>query len=186
MQRTSTPGKRKVTPARMKPARDYWSRSNLCPHCGAVIKGTKFNLHLHMNRKHKFNLHLHMNRKHGSDLPQNKVFRCYMCDQHFYENDKLEKHVNSHTNSKPYACLVCKKTYNSNANLAHHACSQKETPYSCPIASCAKTFKTSTEAIDHQHTHDNVPAFTCLAKLKHRHSFARHLSTCKKWAEMNC
>jgi uncharacterized Zn-finger protein len=91
-----------------------------------------------------------------------------MCDQHFYEKDKLEKHVNSHTNSKPYACLVCKKTYNSNVNLARHACSQKETPYSCPIASCAKTFKTSTEAIDHQHTHDNVPAFTCLAKLKHK------------------
>lgn len=52
--------------------------------------------------------------------PQNRPFKCEVCQKGFLSSSKLKQHANIHTNSRPYLCKHCPRDFTNYPNLLKH------------------------------------------------------------------
>ena len=103
--------------------------------------------------------------RHPSD--QNKVFQCTVtdCCKAFNRPAKLEQHLRSHTNTRPFVCSVgsCGKSFLRKSHLKHHVMSSHTSTrdYACSWEGCDKRFLTATRLRRHQAAHEGCERFKC-------------------------
>lgn len=61
------------------------------------------------------------------------------CDRSFTRKEHLKRHLQTHTNNRPFACQVCTKSFSRKDNLSAHVSTASLTtrPRACPDNTCA-------------------------------------------------
>ena len=75
-----------------------------------------------------------------------KLFKCKICNEGFYTEDKLEKHVSKETHN--YACNQCDRVLISKQALMRHKLSHSEKIHNCEL--CPRSFKTLRDVKNHK------------------------------------
>lgn len=70
-----------------------------------------------------------------------KTHKCKICNEGFYTEDRLEKHVTKETHS--YPCDQCERSYVNKQSLVRHRLSHSEKTHKCD--QCSRAFKTARE-----------------------------------------
>ncbi|KIW23088.1 uncharacterized protein PV07_11314 [Cladophialophora immunda] len=87
------------------------------------------------------------------------------CDKAFDRRVRLEEHVRSHTNERPFQCPhpPCTKAFFRDSHLKHHVKSQHSNirDYHCTWEGCASSFTTGTRLRRHLETHEAKERFRC-------------------------
>ena len=105
--------------------------------------------------------------RHPSDV--NKVFQCTFdsCSKAFNRPAKLEQHLRSHTNTRPFVCphAPCTKSFLRDAHLKHHIKSAHSDirAHACTWEGCEKRFLTPTRLRRHEAAHEGREKFKCPA-----------------------
>lgn len=83
-------------------------------HCEICSKGYKYKKSLD---DHKAKVH-----KIGElDIsPKIKKFVCHLCPKSYYANNKLEKHLRTHSGDKPFKCPNCQKCFADKSYMKQH------------------------------------------------------------------
>ncbi|XP_054719715.1 zinc finger protein 236-like [Uloborus diversus] len=81
-----------------------------------------------------------------------KPYKCNVCHHAFVSNGVLKTHLKTHSGIKAYNCDICDTSFTTNGSLKRHMCiHSNDRPYMCPY--CQKTFKTSMNCKKHMKTH---------------------------------
>lgn len=87
------------------------------------------------------------------------------CDKAFNRPVRLEEHIRSHTNERPFKCHYpfCDKDYLRESHLKHHIKSAHTDirDYTCTFPGCGKSFATGQRLKVHQATHDGPNKYIC-------------------------
>nr|XP_022903809.1 zinc finger protein OZF-like [Onthophagus taurus] len=74
--------------------------------------------------KYQRSLDVHLAKAHGIGevkLPERvKKHFCHICPKSYYANNKLQKHIRSHTGEKPFQCLTCGKGFIDKSYIKQH------------------------------------------------------------------
>lgn len=88
------------------------------------------------------------------------------CTKAFNRPARLEEHIRSHTNTRPFACPhpPCDKAFLRQSHLAHHIKSAHSAvrDYVCDREGCAKRFVTATRLRRHLQAHDGRDKYRCV------------------------
>ena len=98
-----------------------------CPHCGKVVK----ELQRHIKRSHeKLPCDLcgklvppgHMLRHNDQyhTAPEERRYKCELCNKGFSTKQRLTDHVHTHTGEKPYTCQYCGKGFANSSGCRLH------------------------------------------------------------------
>ena len=104
--------------------------------------------------------------RYPSDI--NKTHSCTFagCNKAFNRPAKLEQHLRSHTNTRPFVCphAPCTKDFLRDSHLKHHITSAHTDVrnYSCTWDGCNKSFLTATRLRRHVAAHEGCEKFTCI------------------------
>nr|CAD7434725.1 unnamed protein product [Timema monikensis] len=108
--------------------------------------------------------------------------RCELCDDSFWQEVTLKKHVEHHVNDKPFLCVECNISFphmsSYNKHLTFHAPKPKH-KYKCEF--CEKILQTKYNHERHimfKHSKDAIPltCMLCDIKFSSRSSLKRHIS----------
>lgn len=87
------------------------------------------------------------------------------CDKAFNRPVRLEEHIRSHTNERPFKCHypLCDKNYLRESHLKHHIKSAHTDvrDYTCSHEGCGKSFATGQRLRVHEATHDAPNKYIC-------------------------
>lgn len=85
---------------------------------------------------------------------------CNRCGKPFTQRQKIIRHLNTHTNHRPFECQICHKKFSLDLMLKQHMrIHTGEKPYECK--QCGKTFKTSSSLTIHLRTHSGDRPMEC-------------------------
>ena len=96
--------------------------------------------------------------KNSRKLRQKNSYKCEMCEESFTAIKKLEMHVKSSCNYKPFKCDKCDKEYSTWDSLKNHQQVHSETFHECDV--CNKKYKRRTDLNTHKRLHLNLE-YTC-------------------------
>ncbi|XP_017791991.1 PREDICTED: zinc finger protein 184-like [Habropoda laboriosa] len=89
-----------------------------------------------------------------------KQFTCPKCDKKYTKQNDLKNHLDVHNGTTTYSCKVCEKTFRMLTNLKRHLKTHtSERPYVCD--ECNKSFKDKSLLIRHKKTHGKDRPFSC-------------------------
>ncbi|KIX98852.1 uncharacterized protein Z520_05313 [Fonsecaea multimorphosa CBS 102226] len=105
----------------------------------------------------------------SSTLPRcrQKTLKCPYenCVKAFNRKVRLEEHIRSHTNERPFQCPhpPCMKAFFRDSHLKHHVKSQHSNvrDYKCTWEGCESSFTTGTRLRRHIETHEAKERFRC-------------------------
>ena len=136
----------------------------MCEICSAIVKLSALSQHLQSHEKrfkcyhcdkrfacekaflaHKSNYH---NEAVKVDSGKKPLLTCSFCSIKFEAPVQLEKHLRSHTKSKPFQCSSCSKSFVSKSNLSAHQRIHEGTALRCSCDQCDKKFR---HPIHHHH-----------------------------------
>lgn len=85
---------------------------------------------------------------------------CNFCQRVFAWKTRLNDHVRTHSEEKPYICLVCQKAFTSKTYLNGHAKTHTGLkPHQCRL--CPKRFASKPGLSYHAKTHNGETTFRC-------------------------
>ena len=93
--------------------------SKQCPLCGNLIvlfKIIQINL-IYSDKRLANNTNVIIHVLHHTD---ERLHKCHVCEQSFYDASSLQKHKNTHLFKKPYICSDCGKDFAQKVNLKKH------------------------------------------------------------------
>ncbi|XP_044260337.1 zinc finger protein 595-like [Tribolium madens] len=89
----------------------------------SVVKSFKCNLCL-QGYKYQKSLDIHMMKIHGigdAKIPERiKKYFCSICPKSYFANNKLQKHIRTHTGEKPFQCPACDKCFIDKSYIKQH------------------------------------------------------------------
>lgn len=85
------------------------------------------------------------------------------CPKTFNRKARLDEHLRSHTNTRPFKCSHCPKDFLRDTHLKHHMKSAHSDvrDYTCSHAGCGKSFATGTRLRRHEATHAGHDKYRC-------------------------
>lgn len=85
------------------------------------------------------------------------------CDKTFNRQARLNEHLRSHTNTRPFKCPHCPKDFLRDTHLKHHVKSAHSNvrDYTCSYTGCGKGFATGTRLRRHEATHSGKNKYIC-------------------------
>ncbi|RZC42211.1 gastrula zinc finger protein XlCGF52.1-like [Asbolus verrucosus] len=103
----------------------FVSKSELQKHMGYHSKVRPFNCaHCDKAYKEKRVYEIHLTKTHGignAKVPVRvKKFACHVCPNTFFDKQKLERHLRTHSGVKPYDCHQCDKKFTDKYYLKQH------------------------------------------------------------------
>ncbi|XP_054275875.1 zinc finger protein 724-like [Macrosteles quadrilineatus] len=102
--------------------------------------------------------------------PNDKPFRCNVCDGSFSRYSSLWSHKRLHSGDKPFKCDMCGLTFARAAYLKNHLrVHSGEKPYKCNV--CGMQFSQSPHLKNHERIHSGERPYQCEVCEK---TFARH------------
>jgi len=143
-----------------------------CPHCDKKFLREKAFL------AHKSNYH---NEPVEVEVGKKPLLTCSYCTLKFEAPVQLEKHLRSHTKSKPFVCKTCKKCFVSKSNLSAHQRLHEGTALRYECDKCDKKFSHPSEVKQHSVVHTGIRAYTCHQcgnKYSRYPSLWKHLKKC--------
>lgn len=77
-----------------------------------------------MEYKYQKSLDVHMTKAHGigdAKIPERiKKYFCHICPKSYFANNKLQKHIRTHTGERPFACHICDKRFIDKSYIKQH------------------------------------------------------------------
>lgn len=74
--------------------------------------------------KYRKSLDVHSAKAHGigdAKVPQRtKRYFCHACPKAYFDNNKLQKHIRTHTGERPFACHLCEKRFIDKSYVKQH------------------------------------------------------------------
>lgn len=74
--------------------------------------------------KYQKSLDIHMAKAHGigdAKIPiRIKKYFCHMCPKSYFANNKLQKHIRTHTGERPFSCEICGKRFIDKCYVKQH------------------------------------------------------------------
>ncbi|CAG0881135.1 unnamed protein product [Darwinula stevensoni] len=135
-------------------------KRHLCEICGSGFMLLPY-LSSHMRRVHGLRTKGNGDPNPVLD-PNEKPFRCEVCNRGFTRKDICKRHMLIHTGQKPYSCELCEKSFTFNITLKRHMeCVHNQTvrPFMCET--CGKSFKRNAHLQEHQVRHLSQKPFSC-------------------------
>ncbi|XP_061727742.1 zinc finger protein 431-like [Cydia pomonella] len=78
---------------------------------------------------------------------------CKLCNKEFKNANRLEEHIITHSNDRPFSCNICNKRYKRESTLyAHKYTHENKKPYKCKHCRKSFTFKGQLKAHTRLHT----------------------------------
>ena len=107
------------------------------------------------------------------------------CNKSFNRQARLEEHLRSHTNERPFKCRApsCNKDFLRSNHLKRHQKSAHSDvrDYNCTWPGCSKSFSTGTRLRRHQEAHKGREKFqcqgynNCIATFRKHDTLKRHI-----------
>ncbi|XP_003784790.1 zinc finger protein 397 [Otolemur garnettii] len=92
--------------------------------------------------------------------PEERPYRCDVCEHSFKQYSSLTQHQRIHTGEKPYKCNQCGKAFSLRSYLIiHQRIHSGEKAYEC--SECGKAFNQSSALIRHRKIHTGEKACKC-------------------------
>ncbi|XP_017769194.1 PREDICTED: zinc finger protein 664 [Nicrophorus vespilloides] len=86
-------------------------RSFKCEHCSQTYKYQK-SLNIHLAKTHSIG---------DAKIPERvKKYFCHICPKSYFANNKLQKHIRSHTGERPFSCDICDKKFIDKSYVKQH------------------------------------------------------------------
>lgn len=74
--------------------------------------------------KYQKSLDIHMTKAHGigdAKIPERiKKYFCHVCPKSYFANNKLQKHIRTHTGERPFGCHMCDKRFIDKSYVKQH------------------------------------------------------------------
>lgn len=108
------------------------------------------------------------------------MFPCPQCHRSFAKNSKLQEHLLTHTDERPFSCNICDKAFRRKSHLSRHLllvhAPEKERPFSCSV--CEKTFalkhQLNRHLKKHQKTADKYDCKLCQVQFEKEQDLIEH------------
>ena len=89
-------------------------------------------------------------KKHVDEHPSSSVFKCQTCGKLFSNKDDLKSHSKDHSDDKPFQCQYCDKKFLRKGALKVHISSMHSNLKKFLCSDCGTAFKTNSALIDHK------------------------------------
>lgn len=114
-----------------------------------------------------------------TEIYQENQLKCTKCPKLFTKLSRLEGHMNTHTNSKPFKCEHCDKEFCHRSSLTSHieGCTGQKA-FLC--ITCGASFKRKDYLIQHEKAKHSLVTNVCVCGSSYAHpsSLYKHQKTC--------
>ncbi|KAJ6609325.1 Zinc finger protein, partial [Pseudolycoriella hygida] len=130
---------------------------------------------------------LHIYKMFPRPLVPKKEFTCDLCGTRFTSKNGVRKHMEIHTNTRPYPCSICGKTFRLNSGRTIHERQHTgEKPFQC--AECGKAFISQGLLTAHSKRHENTtyPCHICGKTFNLPSGYRNHVKTHRQDKPFKC